>query len=384
MSKHSLKDIPRYYEPHVNDCFHNSYATVLSCLGYNPNLLLADYLSFMYDPETEYIGATYLYRYSTSVEFAEAELNTSLEFIYFPATAEFDRGSLGNPPPLNQNQIRLQMYVTDNDQAAYQRLKEMIDQDLPVVVNVDLYSMKYHRSFQREHTNHCVVITGYDETENIFELFDRFPPVGSNFDGTLTMAEVNAGRTSDCPFSNPMMGDYRRPIRNLWFEFQASPDFTVTGDKLISILKESYSRMTGAKKILGQPCGLEVIDQFRRDLMRKKEKMFDDRELYYFKTYLNMNLKSISRNRTRFKILLQELDTLFPGELTAAMRNDLSESATHWDIAANLALKMGIMKSRALMDDLDKHLATVKEIETRVVENLNSFVTNNQGGNHNG
>lgn len=375
MNKHSLKNVPRYFEPHVNDCFHNSYATFLSCLGYNPNLLLADYLSFMYNPETEYIGVNYLYRYFTSVEFNEAELNTSLEFIYFPATAEFDPGNLGERPSLNQKQIQIQMYTTDNDQAAYQRLKEMIDQDLPVVVNVDLYYMKYHRTFQREHTNHCVVITGYDESENTFELFDKFPPFGSDFDGTLTIPEVNVARKSDCPFSNPMMGDYRRPIRNLWLEFQISPDFTVTGDKLISILKESYSRMAGVKKVMGHQCGLEVIDHFRRDLMRKKEKGFDERELYYFKTYLNMNLKSISRNRTRFKVFLQELDTLFPGNLTAAMRNDLSESAIHWDIAANLALKMGIMKSWALMGDLDKHLATAKEIETRVIENLNSFVT---------
>ena len=71
MKKHFIDGVPRYFMPHVHDCFHNALAAQLLYTGYNVNLVLADYLCFMYDKENGYMGVNYLFKYFTSVQFSE-------------------------------------------------------------------------------------------------------------------------------------------------------------------------------------------------------------------------------------------------------------------------------------------------------------------------
>jgi hypothetical protein len=343
-------------------------------MGQNPNIVLIDYLSFMYNPKTQYIGTTYLYRYSTSNEFTEEELNTSMEFVYLPSTVYVDRDARIDQSHFPDDRVSICMYITDDESIAYNRLRELIDNDIPVIAAVDLYYISYHRAFQKEHGIHCDIITGYDETERYFELFDVFQHSSSDFDGKLPMSEVSQARASDNPLNNPIMGDYSRPIRNLWIEISIGKNFKVTDEQFMRIIKESCLRMRGQKEVLGHQCGLATLDAFRHDLLQKKAEGPTDRNLFYFKSYLNTNFKIIARSRTRFKVFLNQLGALLPDDITAAVSVGLDESTKHWDIAANLSLKMGIKKSLELVSDLDKQMQDIKDTETRVVDKLADFL----------
>ncbi|HEX2927218.1 MAG TPA: BtrH N-terminal domain-containing protein [Ruminiclostridium sp.] len=375
MNKEFPIGVPRYFEPHVNDCFHNAYAAVLLHMGLNPNLILADYLSFMYDSKNDFIGVNYFYRPNPSVEFSEEELNTSLELVYFPATSFYRTAGEKAGDTRFEDRVQINMYIDDEAEPAYLHLKELLDGGKPVVAAVDLFHMSYHRAYQKEHGLHCVVFTGYNEEEGYFELFDKFRLSSSDFDGRLPIADVNQGRMSD----NPMLvGDTRqkRPVRNLWMEINADKDFKVKDEKLLNILDESCKRMRGQKKILGYKCGLSAIEDFSKALTAKKEEELDNSKVYWYRVYLNSSFKNIARSRKRFEVFVREISSLLSPQLVAELCVLLEESSKHWDICSSVALKLGIRKSLDMTDDLVKQLEEIYETENRIVEKLENYLHN--------
>ncbi len=374
MKNNLTEKVPRYFEPYVNDCFHNAYAAVLEYMGLNTRLILADYLSFMYDPANGNIGVNYLYRMNTSVEFTEEELNTSMEFVYLPATKMYSGPAEGNNGEVRfKDRVNINMHIEDNPDMAYLRLKSLIDSGKPVIAAVDLYYMGYHRAYMKEHGLHCIVITDYDEKEGWFELFDKFKLSSSDFDGRISIAEVNQGRASENPLalSNNIL---KRPVRNLWVEVYAENNFQISNEKLMNILVESCCRMNGQKRILGRECGLKALDSLMNGLLLKKEKGLEHTDISWYRTYLNMSLKNIARSRKRFMVFINEISSLLPENLAQEVCRYLDESSKHWDISASVALKLGIKKSLALTDELVKQLSEVRSLESCLVEKLEKFL----------
>ncbi len=372
MAMKDIKNVPRFFEPYVSDCFHNALSAQLLYLGLNPNIILADYLSFLYDKETGYMGVNYLYKYNTSVEFSEKELNTSFEQAYFPVP-ELYESNIDQKATTAKDQIIVKMYIENNTDGAYNRVKELIDQDIPVVAAVDLFYMRYHRAYQKEHGLHYVVITGYNEEEGWYELFDKYKLSNSDFDGKLQIDEIRMARASDNPLSNAMMGEYTRPIQNVWCEVENYKDFKVQTDRIIATLKESCSRMNSEKDVLGYQCGFEAINTLISDFDSKKSEALSETRQYMFKTYYNETFKTIARSRKRFKTFINELNELIPQNSQEEISNQLEESSKHWDICANLSLKLGITKKLALLDDIISQLNEVVINEQKVISSLGNL-----------
>lgn len=372
MTMKRIENVPRFFEPYVSDCFHNALSAQLLYLGLNPNIILADYLSFLYDKETGYMGVNYLYKYNTSVEFSEKELNTSFEQAYFPVP-EIYNNNISIHNNLSGDQLIVKMYIENDSDCAYNRVKELIDQDIPVVAAVDLFYMKYHRAYQREHGLHYVVITGYNEEEGWYELFDKYKLSSSDFDGRLSIDEIREARASENPLNNAMMGEYTRPIQNVWCELENYKDFQINKDRIIATLKESCSRMNSEKKVLDNQCGFEAINTLIRDFDSKKSDELSQKNQYMFKTYYNETFKTIARSRKRFRVFINELNDLIPQNIQNEISNLLEESSKHWDICANLSLKLGITKKIVLLDDIINQLKNVIEKEQTVIANLNNL-----------
>ncbi|HEX3029382.1 MAG TPA: BtrH N-terminal domain-containing protein [Clostridia bacterium] len=372
MGKAAIENVPRYFAPHINDCFHNGYAAILSFLNQNPDIILADYLSFMYDIKTGFIGVTFYYRHSVSVEFSEEELNTSMEFVYLPGTTVFDPETISSKDFSTKEKVNINMFIHDDAEVAYSRLKELIDGGSPVMLVVDLYYMPFHRAYQKDHGLHCIVVTGYDEEEGTFDVFDKYRLSSSDFDGKLPMSVVRDGRISDNPLSNAMAGNYKRPIRNLWMEVNVNKDFNVDESKIFKVFSESCMRMTGSKKVLGDICGLAKLEEFRNDLLKKKETI-DEKTLFYFRTYLNGSFKNIARQRKRFGVFINEVSAILPQSTVKEITDLITQSSTNWDICANVAYKFGITKSLSLIDDLYSRLGNIKEIEAEITKKLSDI-----------
>ena len=254
--------VPRYFEPYVNDCIHNAYSAVVLHMGFKPEIVLSDHLSFMFNRENGFIGTNFIFRYSVSVQFNEEELNTSNPFAYFPATAEYSESQLLLSKP---DMLNIHMFYHDDTNVADERLKTVLRSGKAVVVLVDLFHMPFHRAYGKEHGFHAIVVTGYEDDSYL--LFDKYKISNSDFDGALSSANFIAGRTSDCPVYNPLAGHYNRPIRNLWMEMYAGDNFRSDELDIHSAFRESCERMLGRRRLLGQDCGIGQIDELRKFLI---------------------------------------------------------------------------------------------------------------------
>ncbi|MHB8062504.1 MAG: BtrH N-terminal domain-containing protein [Ruminiclostridium sp.] len=369
MSKHSIMNVPRWFSPYTNDCFQNAYGSVVSYLKLNPDLILADYLSFVYDPESGFAGMNYLHKESASVEFSEEELNIALEYVYFPATANFSMHEEQKRKDIQDDEIKITWYIDDDQSIAYSRMKELIDNDMPVVVVVDLYYIKYHKAYQKEHGLHAVVITGYNEEENYVELFDKYRFSNCDFDGQISIDELMLARTSEnCSVR------YSRPIRNLWMEFSGQKQFIYNEKRWMAILEESCRRMCGEKDLLGCKCGLNSMEDFRKDLLAKKDEKADQELMDFFRFYYSSLFRSLSRSRNRFNAFLLALGSALPEELVTEVTSLLKEAAKGWEINANLSIRLAITKNLNSIEKLNEQLNAIWNYENEAVGKLYKYI----------
>ena len=369
MSKHSIMDVPRYFVPYTNDCFQNAYGSLISYFKLNPDLLLSDYLSFVYNPEAGFAGINYLHKEAASVEFTEEELNVSQEYIYYPSTTYFSRRGEQSSKVIANDKLKITWYIDDDQDIAYSRMKELIDNDMPVVVVVDLYYIRYHKAYQKEHGLHAIVITGYNEEENYVELFDKYKFSNCDFDGRIPADELMKARSSEnC--SNKIT----RPIRNLWMEFDGNRQFVYSEKRWRGVIEESCRRMHGEKELLGCKSGFKSIEAFRKDLLEKKNQSIDQEFNELFRNYYSAVFRSLSRGRNRFAAFLNALDSELPQELVTGVTNLLKESAKAWEINANLSIRLAITKNMNGIDNLSEQLIAICNYEGKAVEMLHKFI----------
>lgn len=374
MNKHSIANIPRYFEPHVNDCFLNALSSRLLYQKLDPHLILADYLSFIYSPTDGYIGNNTYIKPNDITLLAEEWFNTQFHFLHLHKPQHFQNDISGNSVNIHSDKINIMFYIEDDYSQAFARLKELIDNDIPVIMAIDLYYISYHRAFGKEHGLHYVVVTGYNEAEGYLELFDKYKLSSSDFDGKISFEEIRQARGSENPLNNPLMGQYRRPIKNLWVEVSIGSSLKISQDDVLGILKESVCRMGGQTRIVGNPCGFEIMDRFIRDLLAKKDEELDERNQYLFKTYYNEAFKIMSRSRKRFNTFLKSSAGWLP-EFNAGILKDLEDSSLCWDIAANLCYKLVISNNFGVMDSIEKQLRKMRETEMGFIAKLDQYLT---------
>jgi hypothetical protein len=373
MNTHSIGNIPRYFEPHVNDCFLNALSSHLLYQKLDPRLILADYLSFIYNPADGYIGNNTYIKPIDIIFLAEEWFNTQFQFLYLHKPKCFRSEFSENPANIHPGKINIMFYIENDYLPAFSRLKELIDNDIPVIMAVDLYYISYHRAFGKEHGLHYIVVTGYNEEQGYLELFDKYKLSSSDFDGKMSFEEIRLARGSENPLNNPLMGQYRRPINNLWAEVAIGGDFKISQGDVLAILKESICRMRGQTNIIGNPCGFEMMDRFIRDLLAQKDEELDERNRYRFKTYYNETFKTMSRSRKRFNMFLKNSAGLIP-ELSGEILKDLEDSSLCWDIAANLCYKLAISKNFDVLDSIGKQLKKMREAETGFITKLDQYL----------
>lgn len=370
MKKNIVENVPRYFEPFVQDCFINTYSAALLFNGYNPNIMLTEYLSFVFDEQTGFIGTNFvLHDHQTSVEFSEDELNSSMELVYLSATTVYT-GEHATLPSAYKDRVMLQWFIHDDAQIAQDRAKQVIDSGQPVITTVDLFHMPYHDYYQKKHQFHSIVITGYDEVNQTYTVFDKYMIGNCDFDGTLTFEQLHAGRASEIIFENPKLGTQKRPIRNLWVELNMDKTYVLTNDKIFKVIEESCKRMLGETTVLGEECGLQKIDALRKFFKRKKETGIDDDLEHLLREHYLLYFKRLYRSRQRFKVFIHEISDLLPLDADEIIEM-LEKSSNHWQILSTLALKLVVSKNLKIFDSLDKQLLSIIELEEQVIQNLN-------------
>lgn len=95
--------------------------------------------------------------------------------------------------------------------------KEKIEEGIPVIVNVDMYDLEYSKIKGIYHSNHSIILTGFEEDESKVSLVDIYQ---WKFKGDVSMDQFLKARSSLCQYDeSPYSG---LPILNRWYEVETT------------------------------------------------------------------------------------------------------------------------------------------------------------------
>lgn len=353
----------QYYEPFVSDCFTNNLASILLQSGFDPDTILCDYYSFVYNSESHIIGINYPLEFNKPVYLDQSYgnfLNAAYKYLRFFPPVQEGGYSVSKETEL----IGVYRYTSDCPEFAWNRLKHLIDNGIPGLCAVDVYHMPYHRYYGQKHAIHYVTITGYDEVQGEVELFDRYKTIGSDFEGTVPLHEFIKARSSE----NPLDIDYESisgvPIRNLWVEVDIPESFHTDSAGLQDIIRQSINKMNTTGEWNGFSYGTAGMDRFIDDMRKVADWGTDLR--YYFIYCLRSAFKNLQRHRTRFDYFIKKVCITGNEVLLKGVGEKLHESSGEWQVLSNLAFKYGMKQSDTALESIIGHLKKIRETEAEL------------------
>ncbi len=173
------------------------------------------------------------FRFSEAMIFG---LGSGLGFIYWKSKQmpyPFAGGRIGD---LDENLcsnlgVTMKVHKTTSRKRAYQALKELISQDVPVLIHVDMPYLKYLGLPEEAHFGaHSVVVAGIDEERGITFIADTaFRDLQ-----TATLKELEEARASKAkPF----------PAENKWFTFEFPPKLTPIDQATKNAIRKTVENM---------------------------------------------------------------------------------------------------------------------------------------------
>lgn len=91
----------------------------------------------------------------------------------------------------------------------YEENRKMIESNVPVIVDLDLYEMEYQKTYQLYHGKHSVILCGFEENDPI--IMDRY---SWTYNGKVPLEQFLKARSSLNPLGLGPFGG--KPIANAW------------------------------------------------------------------------------------------------------------------------------------------------------------------------
>ncbi|TCO60855.1 BtrH N-terminal domain-containing protein [Actinocrispum wychmicini] len=104
----------------------------------------------------------------------------------------------------------------------WEQVRAQVAAGVPIVVAADNFYLPFRPAYQDVHTNHLVIVYGYDDNAGTVRVLDAVPP---RFDGDIRLDELAAARDSQNPIlHNRDMFFTNQPIGNRWLEIHVDTD----------------------------------------------------------------------------------------------------------------------------------------------------------------
>lgn len=217
------------------ECLHNCLGILLLHHGQDPELVLGAVWDFYYPPH-----------------------DVRPEEYYYPARWPTLVGSIVPYHPLTSR-----WHEPADAEQGWQQVKERLLGGRPAIVAVDNYYLPFRPAYQDVHTNHVVVVYGFDEQAESVFVMDPSPPA---FQGSIRLDALLAARSSE----NPALHERdlfftNRPIANRWLDVEVGeePFPALSRAWVTSVLQtnlrrfreqsetEAYSGMAGMEQYFG-------------------------------------------------------------------------------------------------------------------------------------
>jgi hypothetical protein len=149
----------------------------------------------------------------------------------------------------------------------------------PVAVAVDNYDLPFRPAYRDVHTNHLVVVYGFDDRRGTVSVIDAVPP---RFRGEIMISQLTAARDSRNPVRHERdMFFTAEPISNRWLEVHvaglapaaatAAPALAPDADRLRATLAANVAGYAGADDSGPRYSGLPGLRRFMANAAERLE-----------------------------------------------------------------------------------------------------------------
>lgn len=140
--------------------------------------------------------------------------------------------------------VRSQWYQPADAAEGWEQVRARIAAGRPAAVAVDNFHLPFRPAYHDVHSNHLVVVYGFDDEAGTVRVLDSVPP---RFDGDIALADLTAARDS----SNPVEGDRDmffadQRIGNRWLAADADPPEPPGRDQVCDHLRRNVSGFAAA------------------------------------------------------------------------------------------------------------------------------------------
>jgi hypothetical protein len=270
--------------------------------------------------------------------------------------------------------IDIQIYQTNSVKKAYNTLKELISQDIPVMIYVDMAYLKYLNLSEDAHFGgHAIVVFGIDEEEGITYVSDRDDTrqkitlndneVPIDFH-VVSLEELEKARGSKYkPF----------PPKNKWLTFDFTHIKTIDKSVITSAIRETTEKMINPPiKNLGikgiRTCAQKVLGW----------KNFDDEKLKWsaFNGFIFINQIGGTGGggfRKMYGNFLREGGTLINSEELTRLGDEYFAIGKEWDNIADNFHYIYKTLNRETLKPISESIRNLGEKETDLMNRLKEF-----------
>jgi hypothetical protein len=195
------------------ECLHNCLGILLLYYQQDPALVLGAVWDFYYPP-----------------------CDVRPEEYYYPCRWPTLAGSIAPYHPLTSR-----WHEPADGEQGWQQVKASIQRGRPAIVAVDNYYLPFRPAYQDVHTNHVLVVYGFDEQAESVFVMDPSPPA---FQGSIRLAALQAARSSPNPALHARdLFFTNQPIANRWLEVEVGEPFPVLSRAWVaSVLRANGQR----------------------------------------------------------------------------------------------------------------------------------------------
>jgi hypothetical protein len=141
--------------------------------------------------------------------------------------------------------VRSQWHQPADAVEGWEQVRARIAAGRPAAVAVDNFHLPFRPAYHDVHSNHLVVVYGFDDETGTVRVLDSVPP---RFDGDIALADLTAARDS----SNPVEGDRDmffadQRIGNRWLAADADPPEPAGRDRVCDHLRRNVSGFAAAE-----------------------------------------------------------------------------------------------------------------------------------------
>ncbi|MEK4517833.1 BtrH N-terminal domain-containing protein [Paenibacillus sp. FSL H8-0122] len=223
------------------------------------------------------------------------------------------------------------------------RLKLMAG--VPLIAGVDVFELDYTPFYHKKHSYHSLLLTGYEERTEQYQLIDWYPPWF--FKGERTQALLDPARSSANQADGILSGN---PIDYLWVEVEregwtAAKKHQI--DEALSLcLDQFYSspeeRGNAQRGVYALHALLETIEKMMEETKGQKEFMEDLHGKLFFtaprKSFLKFYLKSAARE--------------WPSSKLYGCIKCLEDTITEWKKLSSIVIKASLSERTELFQQV--------------------------------